>query len=66
MPRCRVTVDMFPGRTQEMKTEMVKQITDIMVNTLNCDRDWVHVNYTEVPLNTIAIGGVWADEYFKK
>ena len=65
MPRTRVIVDMFPGRTQEMKTNMVKEVTDVCVNVLGCDREWVHVSYTEVPLDTIAIGGVWANEYFK-
>ena len=64
MPRTRVIVDMFPGRTKEMKTNMVRQMTEVMVETLGCDREWVHISYNEVPLYTIAIGGVWADELF--
>ena len=66
MPRTRVFVDLFPGRTREMKTQMVKELTDVMVNVLGCDRNWVHISVAEQPLEDMAIGGVWADEYMRE
>ena len=66
MPRTRVFVDLFPGRTREMKTQMVKELTDVLVNDLGCDRNWVHISVAEQPLEDMAIAGIWADEYLNR
>jgi 4-oxalocrotonate tautomerase len=55
-----ITVQMFPGRTQEQKAELVQRLTDAFIET--CGRpgqtaEGVWVVIDEVPREHWAIGG---------
>ncbi len=53
-----VNVNMIKGRTLEQKREMVKEVTDSIVKTLNCDKDAVRIIINEIDKADISVGGV--------
>jgi 4-oxalocrotonate tautomerase len=53
-----VQIDLTPGRTPEKKEELIKNVTDAIVNTLQVPKDAVHIVLHEVPKENIGHGGV--------
>jgi len=53
-----VNVKMIKGRTLKQKREMVKEVTDSIAKTLNCDKEAVRIIITELDKADISVGGV--------
>lgn len=53
-----VQIDMLEGRTSEQKREMVKQITEAIVQTANCPADAVTIVIREATKQHIAKAGI--------
>lgn len=62
----KVIVEMFPGRTIEQKREMCKQMTDVLVNTINTPREYVNIVIHENPMENNAVNGELFYDMFKK
>jgi len=52
-----VRIEMLPGRTQEQKENLVKTMTDAMVNIAGTSADAVHVVIVETAAEHWGIGG---------
>ena len=60
MPTIRI--EMFEGRSDELKQELVRQVTDAVVATLQCSPDSVDIILQEVPKSHWATGGrLWSE-----
>ncbi|MBW4048929.1 MAG: 4-oxalocrotonate tautomerase [Proteobacteria bacterium] len=60
MPAIRI--DMFEGRSPEIKRELVENITQAVVDTLKCSPDAVDIILNEVSRSHWATGGkLWSD-----
>ena len=60
MPTIRI--EMFEGRSDELKQELVRQVTDAVVATLQCSPDAVDIILQEVPKSHWATGGkLWSE-----
>lgn len=55
MPMIRV--QMFPGRTESQKEELVKEMTDAIVRTCDAKQDEVWIIIEEVEREHWALGG---------
>lgn len=55
-----VQVEMIEGRKQEQKRAMVKEITEALVKTINCNADDVQVIIREMEKDNFAVGGTLA------
>ncbi|QIQ21198.1 2-hydroxymuconate tautomerase [Zophobihabitans entericus] len=53
-----VTINFLKGRTLDQKREMVKRVTDALVDTIHCTRDHVHIELNEISKEDVANGGV--------
>ncbi len=53
-----LNVNMIKGRTLEQKREMVKEVTDSIAKTLNCDKEAVRILINEIDKEDISVGGV--------
>ena len=59
MPTIRI--EMFEGRSDELKQELVRQVTDAVVATLQCSPEAVDIILQEVPKSHWATGGrLWS------
>ncbi|WP_020669659.1 2-hydroxymuconate tautomerase [Amycolatopsis nigrescens] len=52
-----INVTMFPGRTEEQKRELVRELTDAFARTCDANPDGVWVTINEVPPERWAVGG---------
>jgi 4-oxalocrotonate tautomerase family enzyme len=53
-----ITIEFFPGRTEEIKQSIAESITDLMVNVAHTgSREGVYVIFRETPPQCWAIGG---------
>jgi 4-oxalocrotonate tautomerase len=52
-----ITVDMFPGRTEEQKRALVHELTEAFVRTCDGKREGIWVVLREVQPENWAIGG---------
>lgn len=52
-----VNVTFFPGRTVDQKRELVKRLTDVVVEVAGTEPHDVWVTFTEVPKNDFGVGG---------
>ncbi len=53
-----ITIEFFPGRSEEIKQTIAEQITDLMVNIAKTgSREGVYVIFRETPPTCWAIGG---------
>ena len=60
MPAIRI--DMFEGRSPEVKKQLVETITKAVVDTLQCSPDAVDIILNEVPKSHWATGGkLWSE-----
>jgi len=53
-----VQISMIQGRTPEKKEELIKKVTDAIVETLQISKDRVRIVLNEVPKENIGYGGV--------
>jgi len=53
-----VVIDFLAGRSVEQKREMVKRVTQAIVETLNCPPEAVQIVMHEISTDQIATGGV--------
>ena len=53
-----VNITMVQGRTSEMKGELIKKVTDAIVEAIRVPRDRVRVILNEVSKENIGDGGV--------
>ncbi len=53
-----VTIDFYKGRTLEQRREMVKRVTQALVETIQCDPESVHISLRETEPIDVAHGGI--------
>lgn len=53
-----VTIQMWPGRTVEQKRNLVKAITDAMVQYADANPTHLHVIIQDIPRDNWGLGGV--------
>jgi len=53
-----VQISLVQGRTPSKKEELIKKVTDAIVETLKISKDHVHIVLIEVPKDNIGDGGV--------
>jgi 4-oxalocrotonate tautomerase len=53
-----VQISLVQGRTPSKKEELIKKVTDAIVETLQIPKDQVHILLNEVPKENIGDGGV--------
>ncbi|MEW5920290.1 MAG: 4-oxalocrotonate tautomerase [Bacillota bacterium] len=52
-----VQVEMLEGRNLEQKRAMVKEVTEVLVKTINCKAEDVQVIIREMKRENFAVGG---------
>lgn len=60
-----VRVELWPGKTQEVKRKVAKAITEVMVENIGCPAQAVTVLFDEIPQENWAIGGELCSNIFK-
>lgn len=60
-----VMVYMLPGRTEEQKRQLVKAMTDAMVDIAKAPRENTAVLINEVPKTDWAVGGTLATDMYR-
>jgi 4-oxalocrotonate tautomerase len=53
-----VQINMIQGRTPEKKEELMKKVTDAIVDALQIPKDRVRIVLNEVPKENIGYGGI--------
>ena len=53
-----IQVEMLEGRTLEQKRQMVKEVSEVVSRTINCDKGAVKIIIREMKSKHFAIGGV--------
>jgi len=53
-----VQISMIQGRTAEKKEELIKKVTDAIVDALQVPKDKVRIILNELPKENLAYGGV--------
>ena len=53
-----VQISLLPGRSPEKKEQLIKKVTDAIVEALQIPKDRVHILLYEIPKENIAHGGV--------
>jgi 4-oxalocrotonate tautomerase len=53
-----VQISMIQGRTQEKKAELIKKVTEAIVETLQIPKDRVRIVLNEVPKDNLGYGGI--------
>jgi 4-oxalocrotonate tautomerase len=53
-----VQISLVQGRAPSKKEELIKKVTDAIVETLQISKDQVHIVLNEVPKENIGDGGV--------
>ena len=59
-----IRVEMFPGRTEEQKRELVKELTDAFVRTAGGKPESVFVVLDDVEKNNWGVGGQLCSDKF--
>lgn len=60
-----VIINMLEGRTKKMKRDLIKKVTDAVVESLGVNPDSVRVIINEVPKENFAVAGLPIEEYRK-
>jgi 4-oxalocrotonate tautomerase len=53
-----VSITLIGGRPPEKKEELIKKVTDAIVDTLGVSKESVHIALYEVPKENIGEGGI--------
>lgn len=61
-----VIINMLEGRAKKMKRDLIKKVTDAVVESLGVSPDSVRVIINEVPKENFAVAGLPIEEYRKK
>jgi 4-oxalocrotonate tautomerase len=61
-----VRIEMWPGRTKEVKKKVAKEVTDVLVNNIGCAPDAVTLVFDERPQENWAQAGELMCEKSKK
>lgn len=59
-----VRVDLWKGRDYEKKKELIKKLTDAIVESIGCPADAVHIVINDVEKSDWGIGGLPASEKY--
>jgi len=59
-----VRVDLWKGRDYEKKKELIKKLTDAVVESIGCPVDAVHIVINDVEKSDWGIGGLPASEKY--
>lgn len=51
-------IELHPGRSQEQKRALAREVTRATVETLNCPPDSVQIVLTEISKEAWAVGGI--------
>ncbi len=60
-----VIINMLEGRSKEMKRDLIKRVTDAVVESLKVKPDSVRVIINEVPKENFAVAGLPIEDYRK-
>lgn len=60
-----VRVELWPGKPQEFKKKVAKEITEVLVENMGCPAQAVTVLFDEIPQENWAIGGELCCNIFK-
>ncbi len=61
-----VIINMLEGRTKKMKRDLIRKVTDAVVESLGVSPDSVRVIINEVPKENFAVAGLLIEEYRNK
>lgn len=61
-----VTVDIWEGRSIDVKKKLVKEITRVVSEVIGCPESAVEVIIRDIPMHNWGIGGELASEKFKR
>ncbi|MCS7228703.1 MAG: 2-hydroxymuconate tautomerase [Candidatus Kryptonium sp.] len=61
-----VIINMLEGRSSEMKRDLIKKVTDAVVESLGVNPESVRVIINEVPKENFAVAGLPIEEYRQK
>lgn len=61
-----VRIEMWPGRTKEMKKKVAKEVTDVLVKTIGCTPESVMLVFDEREQENWAQAGELHCDLFKK
>jgi 4-oxalocrotonate tautomerase len=53
-----VHIDMAQGRTSEMKEDLIKKVTDAVVDSLKVPKEAVHIVLNEIPRENFGNAGI--------
>lgn len=53
-----IQIDMLQGRSVEQKREMVKRVTQAVIETANCPAEAVHIIIRDMPTENLGHAGV--------
>ena len=53
-----INIKMMAGRDDDKKRRLVKKMTDVICETLDCPADAVRISIEDMPPENYAIGGV--------
>ena len=59
-----ITIDMFPGRTEEQKRQLAKEITMTFCTIANIKPDAVHIIFRDVRKSDWSFGGKLCSDQF--
>ena len=59
-----VRIDLWKGRAKEMRRELIKKVTEAVVDTIGCSPEAVHIIINEVEKDNWGIGGEVASVKF--
>lgn len=60
-----VRIDIWSGKNQEIKKNLAKEITDVMVKNVGCPTEAVTIIFEEIPKQNWVIGGQFCSDIFK-
>ncbi|CUU02082.1 4-oxalocrotonate tautomerase [Candidatus Kryptobacter tengchongensis] len=61
-----VIINMLEGRTRQMKRELIKKVTDAVVESLKVNPESVRVIINEISKENFAVAGLPIEEYRQK
>ena len=60
-----VSVEMWPGRSYEVKRNLAEAITDAVVENVGCEKQVVTVLFKEIPKENWVMGGQFCSDLYK-
>jgi 4-oxalocrotonate tautomerase len=52
-----IRIDIWEGKSEEEKAELIKNVTESVAKTLNISKEWVHILINDVPKSNWGISG---------